>query len=126
MPCLARPVPLRAAVQLSHTHRTRHHEVQFTACHTPLRPSHSCLPHPFRCAAGNDVGVNDAVDVVDGPLKGRSGTVRYIMRGFLFIQTREVAENAGFICLQARHTKVRGAAWARMAPPRVQTREGTY
>ncbi|KAL4420140.1 hypothetical protein ABPG77_010356 [Micractinium sp. CCAP 211/92] len=58
--------------------------------------------------SGNDVGVNDAVDVVDGPLKGRSGTVRYIMRGFLFIQTREVAENAGFICLQARHTKVRG------------------
>lgn len=52
------------------------------------------------------MGVNDAVDVVDGPLKGRSGTVRYIMRGFLFIQTREVAENAGFICLQARHTKV--------------------
>jgi transcription elongation factor SPT5 len=45
-------------------------------------------------------------DVVDGPLKGRSGTVKHIMRGFLFIQTREVAENAGFICLQARHTKV--------------------
>ncbi|PRW59844.1 transcription elongation factor SPT5-like protein 1 [Chlorella sorokiniana] len=58
--------------------------------------------------AGNDVNVNDAVDVVDGPLKGRSGTVKYIMRGFLFIQTREVSENAGFICLQARHTKVRG------------------
>jgi transcription elongation factor SPT5 len=53
------------------------------------------------------VGVNDMVDVVDGPLRGRSGTVRYIMRGFLFVQTRQVAENAGFICLQARHTKVR-------------------
>jgi len=37
-------------------------------------------------AAGNDVNVGDAVDVVDGPLKGRSGTVKYIMRGFLFIQ----------------------------------------
>ena len=48
-------------------------------------------------------------DVVDGPLNGRSGTVKHIMRGFLFIQTREVAENAGFICLQARHTKVGGA-----------------
>ena len=47
------------------------------------------------------------VDVVDGPLKGRSGAVRYIMRGFVFVQTREVADNAGFICLQARHTKVR-------------------
>lgn len=32
--------------------------------------------------------MNDAVDVVDGPLKGRSGTVKYIMRGFLFIQVR--------------------------------------
>ncbi len=46
------------------------------------------------------------VDVVDGPLKGRGGTVRYIMRGFVFVQTREVSEHAGFICLQARHTKV--------------------
>ncbi|EFN50704.1 hypothetical protein CHLNCDRAFT_142577 [Chlorella variabilis] len=58
--------------------------------------------------AGNDVGVGDMVDVVDGPLKGRGGTVRYIMRGFVFVQTREVSEHAGFICLQARHTKVRG------------------
>jgi hypothetical protein len=56
------------------------------------------------------------VDVVDGPLKGRGGTVRYIMRGFVFVQTREVAENAGFICLQARHTKVRRRA-AGLAPP---------
>ena len=52
------------------------------------------------------MSVDDMADVVDGPLKGRSGTVKHIMRGFLFIQTREVAENAGFICLQARHTKV--------------------
>lgn len=54
------------------------------------------------------MGVGDMVDVVDGPLKGRSGTVRYIMRGFVFVQTREVQEHAGFICLQARHTKVCG------------------
>lgn len=63
--------------------------------------------------SGNDVGVNDAVDVVDGPLKGRSGAVKFIMRGFLFIQTREVQEHGGFICLQARHTKVRGGKTAR-------------
>jgi transcription elongation factor SPT5 len=58
------------------------------------------------------------VDVVDGPLKGRSGTVRYIMRGFVFVQTREVQEHAGFICLQARHTKVRvgeAAGWREVA-----------
>ena len=50
--------------------------------------------------------MGDIVEVLDGPLRGRSGTAKHIMRGFLFIQTREVAENAGFICLQARHTKV--------------------
>ena len=84
----------------------------FTAClHlTSSQPSphptysHPALPAP--APAGNEVSVGDMADVVDGPLKGRSGTVKHIMRGFLFIQTREVAENAGFICLQARHTKV--------------------
>lgn len=47
------------------------------------------------------------VDVVDGPLKGKSGTVRHVMRGILFVQSREVHENGGFICVRATHCKVR-------------------
>lgn len=50
----------------------------------------------------------DIVEVFDGPLKGRSGTVKHIMRGFLFIQSRDIQENGGFVCVQARHCKVRG------------------
>ncbi|GAB4821977.1 hypothetical protein N2152v2_009023 [Parachlorella kessleri] len=59
-------------------------------------------------AGRNEVNQNDIVDVVDGPLKGKSGTVRHVMRGILFIQSREVHENGGFVCVRATHCKVRG------------------
>lgn len=58
--------------------------------------------------ARNEVNVNDIVEIVDGPLKGKSGTVRYIMRGFLFIQAREIVENGGYVCVQGRQCRVRG------------------
>eukprot|EP00887_Chlorella_sp_A99_P006595 scaffold3.g6595.t1 len=56
----------------------------------------------------NVVGVGDLVDVVDGPIKGRSGTVKHVMRGGLFIQSRDTHEHGGFLHVQARHTRVRG------------------
>ena len=65
-----------------------HHKTTHRCSSLTLPP----LPHPPPPTppGGNDVGVGDAVDVVDGPLKGRSGTVRYIMRGFVFVQVQRV------------------------------------
>lgn len=65
--------------------------------------------------ARNDVHVNDIVEVLDGVLKGKNGTVRHIMRGFLFIHSRDIADNGGYACVQARHCKVRGGMNARLA-----------
>ncbi|KAK2076003.1 hypothetical protein QBZ16_001339 [Prototheca wickerhamii] len=58
--------------------------------------------------ARNEVAAGDIVEVVDGPLRARSGTVRYVVRGLLFLQCRDVSEHAGFVCVQARHCRVRG------------------
>lgn len=115
-PSFAPPACAAAALSIlgipARTSVPRYPQAWWSLCPLPLTPASGTAsparPQQTCSAAGNDIGVNDAVDVVDGPLKGRSGAVKYIMRGFLFIQTREVAENAGFICLQARHTKVGG------------------
>lgn len=56
----------------------------------------------------NEVNLGDIVEVFEGPLRGRSGTVKHIMRGALFLQSRDVQENGGFMCVQARQAKVRG------------------
>lgn len=56
----------------------------------------------------NEISVNDVVDVKEGPLKGRSGTVQHIMRNFLFIRSREFQDNSGFMCVLSRHCDVRG------------------
>ena len=56
----------------------------------------------------NEVNMGDIVEVFEGPLRGRSGTVKHIMRGALFLQSRDVQENGGFMCVQARQVKVRG------------------
>jgi transcription elongation factor SPT5 len=82
-----------------------------TAPPSPLTPPCSdspLLPLLLLRAVRNEVSLNDIVEVFDGPLKGRSGTVKHIMRGFLFVQSREVPEHGGFTCVQARHCKVRG------------------
>lgn len=56
----------------------------------------------------NEVHLGDIVEVIEGPLRGKSGTVKHIMRGSLFIQSRDIQENGGFMCVQARQAKVRG------------------
>lgn len=58
--------------------------------------------------ARNEVSVNDIVSVEEGPLRGRSGTVKHIMRGFLFIQSRDIHEHGGYACVLGRSCHVRG------------------
>lgn len=60
--------------------------------------------------AGNQVNRDDMVNVVDGPAKGKSGTVRYIMRGMLFLHSRENLDHGGFMCVSARACRIRGGA----------------
>lgn len=59
-------------------------------------------------AARNEVRIGDIVEVFEGALHGRNGTVKHIMRGALFIQSRDIQENSGYMCVQARQCKVRG------------------
>ena len=59
-------------------------------------------------AARNEIGVNDIVLITEGALRDRAGTVKHIMRGFLFIQSREIHDNCGFACVHARTCLVRG------------------
>ncbi|KAG7669634.1 hypothetical protein Ndes2437B_g05814 [Nannochloris sp. 'desiccata'] len=58
--------------------------------------------------ARNEININDIVQVVEGPMHGRSGTVKHIMRGFIFIQSREFPEYSGYACVLARSCMVRG------------------
>jgi transcription elongation factor SPT5 len=58
--------------------------------------------------ARNEININDIVQVVEGPMNGRAGTVKHIMRGFIFIQSREFPEFSGFACVLARSCMVRG------------------
>lgn len=98
-----------------HTCITPYHTIPLpfllTKTQQPAMPSlHTHIAHTSvsALAGRNEVNTNDIVDVVDGPLKGKNGTVRYIMRGILFIQSREVHENGGFVCIRAQHCKVGG------------------
>jgi transcription elongation factor SPT5 len=63
----------------------------------------------------NEVNLGDIVEMFEGPLRGKSGTVKHIMRGALFLQSRDVLEHGGFVCVQARQAKVRGGK--RLAAP---------
>ncbi|RMZ52246.1 hypothetical protein APUTEX25_001636, partial [Auxenochlorella protothecoides] len=56
--------------------------------------------------ARNEVAVGDIVEVVDGPLRGKNGTVRYVVRGFLFLQSRQIPDHGGYVCVQARHCRL--------------------
>ncbi len=58
--------------------------------------------------ARNEININDIVQVVEGPMNGRAGTVKHIMRGFIFIQSRELPEFSGYACVLARSCMVRG------------------
>ena len=58
---------------------------------------------------GNEVSINDIVEVTaEGELNGSSGTVKEIAKGCLFLQSKHVIENGGYVCVNARFCRVRG------------------
>ena len=58
----------------------------------------------------NAIARGDAVRISDGPSAGKSGVVQWAHRGYLFIKSREVIENAGVLCVRSKAVKVAGGA----------------
>lgn len=56
----------------------------------------------------NTVSVKDVVRILEGPCKGKQGTVEHMYRGILFIYDRHNLEHAGFICAESRSCIVVG------------------
>ncbi|GMH35712.1 hypothetical protein BSKO_03580 [Bryopsis sp. KO-2023] len=60
----------------------------------------------------NRVGTGDVVDIINGPMKGHpnsTGTVEYIIKGYLFIKCPGLShKNHGFLAVSARSCFVRG------------------
>ncbi|KAE8731825.1 putative transcription elongation factor SPT5-like protein 2 [Hibiscus syriacus] len=49
----------------------------------------------------NTVSVKDVVRILEGPCKGKQGSVEHIYKGVLFVYDRHHLEHAGFICAKA-------------------------
>ena len=54
------------------------------------------------------VGANDVVRVLDGPYKGKTGTVRHIFRAFLFLYSPSIMTNAGTYVVRSRQVSLMG------------------
>eukprot|EP00884_Botryococcus_braunii_P016048 jgi/Botrbrau1/3126/Bobra.0070s0099.1 len=74
-----------------------------------LFPSRSTVTHD---RAQNSVSAGDIVDIKEGPLKDRSGTVKYVHRMFLFLHSKDIPENGGFVCIRGRQCVLRGGVRA--------------
>ncbi|KAK9835687.1 hypothetical protein WJX74_005873 [Apatococcus lobatus] len=60
---------------------------------------------------GNQINTGDLVDVKQGSyLEGKSGTVKYIWRGKLFLQSKEFPGLGGFACISSNVVYVRGGS----------------
>lgn len=60
-------------------------------------------------ANGNSISVSDIVTIKGGTLAGKTGTAKHIVRGSVYLQSREVTQHGGFICLRSRELVVKGA-----------------
>ncbi|KAL7208512.1 hypothetical protein ACSBR1_030284 [Camellia fascicularis] len=60
----------------------------------------------------NTISVKDVVRILEGPCKGKQGSVEHIFRGVLFIYDRHHVEHAGFLCAKSQACKVVGGSRA--------------
>lgn len=58
----------------------------------------------------NTVSAKDVVRILEGPCKGKQGSVEHIYRGILFVFDRHHLEHAGFICVKAQSCVVVGGS----------------
>jgi transcription elongation factor SPT5 len=64
------------------------------------------------------MGVADQVTVIDGPFKGRQGTIKHIFRKSVFVLSRTHAENAGIFVVRGHDLRVvQGAPGAATGAP---------
>lgn len=58
---------------------------------------------------GNSIRDTDLVTIMEGPHKGKQGTVAHIIRGYIFLKSPDVKEHGGFLCIRGRSCRVRGS-----------------
>ena len=101
--------------------------------HCPLEPRRHVLPCLHARSALRRLGAltlgghvsppptpqvrqRDPVEVIQGIYAGRSGTVAHVVNaregGFAFITCRDIAANAGLICVRAGHLRKKGGLTA--------------
>ncbi|KNC55993.1 transcription elongation factor SPT5 [Thecamonas trahens ATCC 50062] len=61
-------------------------------------------------SAGNNVGVRDVIRVLDGPHKGKQGTVKHIFRAHIFAHSASVMEHGGMFAVRGRNCVLLGGA----------------
>jgi len=61
-------------------------------------------------AQQNQVSVGDLLKVLDGPNKGRSGTIKHVWKSFIWLHTPTRTENSGILVVRARQCVLTGAA----------------
>ena len=57
---------------------------------------------------GQSVSIGDTCRILDGPYKGQSGTVKYMFRGFVFLQSKLHLENGGAFTCRAKQLELVG------------------
>ncbi|BDA45194.1 Transcription elongation factor SPT5 [Coccomyxa sp. Obi] len=55
-----------------------------------------------------EIARDSVVDMMDGRLKGRSGTVKHIFKKQLFLHLNDLLENGGFVCVMSHKVKAKG------------------
>jgi transcription elongation factor SPT5 len=58
---------------------------------------------------GNQIKCNDTVNVVEGPHKNKTGTIKHIYRSQIFLHSQTRTENAGIFACRARSCVLAGA-----------------
>ena len=56
----------------------------------------------------NQIVADDVVQILEGKLKGKQGTIKYVYRHHVFIHSREVIENSGICVLRSTAVQIVG------------------
>ncbi|XP_064385499.1 transcription elongation factor SPT5-like isoform X2 [Halichondria panicea] len=82
-------------------------------------PQHAIQPRKTRAVAldnkGNSITSRDIIKVVSGPHQNKEGEIKHVYRGNVFVQARQVLENAGIIACKAKHVELAGGTSNAMA-----------
>ena len=58
----------------------------------------------------NRLEEKNAIEVLEGPMMGKEGTVKHIFKSYVFVHSTDIKENAGMVCLRARQCRLLAGA----------------